>query len=72
LSFADDLFNAENIAHLNDEYKNNSPFKYAVVDHLFQNDLLENVKNECLRELDFTTKETDIYKVDISLALHSI
>ncbi|KAF8345556.1 nuclear protein [Amanita rubescens] len=63
-SFADGLFNAENIAHLNDEYKNNFPFKHAVVDHLFQNNLLENVKNECLRELDFTTKETDIYKVN--------
>lgn len=72
LPFADGLFSPDHIARLNADYKNNSPFKYAVLDRLFQNDLLENVKDECLRELSFTTKETDIYKVDISLAIRPI
>lgn len=71
LHFADGLFSPDHVARLNADYKTNSPFKYAVLDRLFQNDLLENVKDECLRELSFTTKETDIYKVDISLALQS-
>ncbi|KIL70375.1 hypothetical protein M378DRAFT_67391 [Amanita muscaria Koide BX008] len=62
--FADGLFDHDNTAKLHKTYVSNSPFKYAIIDHLFQNDLLEKVKDECLSELNFTTKETDIYKIN--------
>ena len=65
-NFADGLFDPDNISRLQNSYRNNKPFNHAIVDRLFQNDLLEKVKDECLSELNFTTKETDIYKVDRS------
>lgn len=61
--FANDLFDHNNIASLNSSYLENEPYKYAIVDTLFQDDLLKKVKDECLTELSFTEKETDIYKV---------
>lgn len=39
------------------------PFKHVCVPTLFQDDLLEAVKDECINELSFSEKETDIYKV---------
>ncbi|KAF9476977.1 hypothetical protein BDN70DRAFT_862390 [Pholiota conissans] len=62
--FANDLFDHNNIARLNSDYVASTPFKYVVVDKLFQDDLLKQVKDECLSELSFTEKETDIYKVN--------
>ncbi len=68
--FANDLFDHNNIIRLNSSYVDSTPFKYAVVEKLFQDDLLKTVKDECLSELSFTEKETDIYKVSsLSLAL---
>lgn len=61
--FHNGLFEHDNISRLHSSYDTSTPFKYAVVDKLFQHDLLVNVKDECLRELSFTEKETDIYKV---------
>lgn len=61
--FANDLFDHNNIARLNLDYLASAPFKYAVVEKLFQDDLLQKVKDECVSELNFTEKETDIYKV---------
>ena len=61
--FANDLFDKDNIALLNSDYISNIPFKYGVVEKLFQDDLLKQVKDECLSELNFAEKETDIYKV---------
>jgi hypothetical protein len=62
-SFAKTLFDHNNIARLNSDYHQATPFKYAVVEKMFQEDLLRKVKDECLSELSFTGKETDIYKV---------
>ncbi|KAF9057787.1 Oxoglutarate and iron-dependent oxygenase degradation C-term-domain-containing protein [Panaeolus papilionaceus] len=62
--FANNLFDHNNIARLNADYQNSQPFNYAVVEKLFQDDLLRNVKDECLADLNFTEKETDIYKVN--------
>ncbi|KIY52290.1 hypothetical protein FISHEDRAFT_35504 [Fistulina hepatica ATCC 64428] len=62
--FASDLFGHNNIARLRSSYEASKPFHYAVVDKLFQDELLKNVKDECLSELNFTEKETDIYKVN--------
>lgn len=61
--FANDLFEDSNITRLHSAYGDSTPFKYAVVEKLFQEDLLRAVKDECLSELSFTEKETDIYKV---------
>lgn len=58
-----DVFDHSNIARLHTAYNSSSPFKYALVDRLFQDELLKSVKEECLGELSFTEKETDIYKV---------
>jgi hypothetical protein len=62
--FSSSLFDHNNIARLNSDYLENTPFKYAVVEKLFQDELLKSVKDECLAELNFTLKETDIYKVN--------
>ncbi|KAJ7693866.1 nuclear protein [Mycena rosella] len=62
--FAEGVLNHTSIAQLHSGYASNEPFKYAVVEKLFQDDLLQKVKDECLSELSFTEKETDIYKVN--------
>ena len=60
--FAPDLFGPSNIHRLHTEYDTSGPFKHVVVDKLFQDDLLQRVKDEALSELSFSEKETDIYK----------
>jgi prolyl 3-hydroxylase /prolyl 3,4-dihydroxylase len=60
--FAYEIFNHNHIAKLHTDYFDSSPFKHVVVDKLFQDELLVKVKDECLR-LNFTEKETDIFKV---------
>ncbi|KAG5639711.1 hypothetical protein H0H81_005894 [Sphagnurus paluster] len=62
--FAAGLFDHTTTAKLHAAYVANQPFKYAVVENLFHDELLKNVKDECLSELSFTEKETDIYKVN--------
>lgn len=61
--FATDLLEPASVDRLHDEYTKSEPYKHVVVEKLFQDDLVEKVKNECIRELSFTEKETDIYKV---------
>lgn len=61
--FAEGLFDDANVNRLNSEYHESKPFLHAVVDKLFQDDLLSLVKDECLKELCFTEKQTDIYRV---------
>ena len=61
--FAPDLFDAENVGKLAASYSKSEPFKHALIEKLFRDDLLQQVKDECLSELHFTEKETDIYKV---------
>ena len=61
--FAPDLFGPSNIHRLHTEYDASAPFKHVVVEKLFQDDLLQKVKDESLAELSFSEKETDIYKV---------
>jgi hypothetical protein len=61
--FAPDLLDADNVDRLATSYASSEPFKHALVDKLFRDDFLQKVKDECLSELHFTEKETDIYKV---------
>ncbi|KAI0315974.1 Oxoglutarate and iron-dependent oxygenase degradation C-term-domain-containing protein [Amylostereum chailletii] len=62
--FAQDLFHPNTVHRLNTAYGTSEPYKYALVEKLFQDDLLQKVKDECLSELHFTEKETDIYRVN--------
>ncbi|KAI0774132.1 nuclear protein [Fomes fomentarius] len=61
--FAPDLFGPSNIHRLHTDYDASGPFKHVMVEKLFQDDLLQRVKDEALSELSFSEKETDIYKV---------
>ncbi|KAI0307124.1 Oxoglutarate and iron-dependent oxygenase degradation C-term-domain-containing protein [Multifurca ochricompacta] len=62
--FTPDLFEAANVGRLVSSYSTSQPFKHALIEKLFQDDLIQQVKDECLSELHFTEKETDIYKVN--------
>ncbi|KAH6914664.1 nuclear protein [Coprinopsis sp. MPI-PUGE-AT-0042] len=62
--FANKLFEKDRVAGLHESYKTSDPYKYAVVDKLFQDELLRKVKDEIMGQLSFTEKETDIYKVN--------
>ncbi|KAH8834198.1 Oxoglutarate and iron-dependent oxygenase degradation C-term-domain-containing protein [Flagelloscypha sp. PMI_526] len=62
-AFAPGLLDHNSIARFNSFYSKAAPFKHAVVDQLFADDLLRKVKDECLNELSFSEKETDIYKI---------
>ncbi|KAI0347151.1 nuclear protein [Trametopsis cervina] len=62
--FADGLLGPQNVQKLHQEYATSEPYKYCKVEKLFQDDLLVEVKDECLSQLSFTEKETDIYKVN--------
>ncbi|KAJ1308582.1 hypothetical protein OPQ81_004281 [Rhizoctonia solani] len=57
------LLDEANVTGLNAQYAESGPYKHAVVPSLFSDELLKNVKDEILRNVSFTEKETDIYKV---------
>ncbi|KAF7964981.1 hypothetical protein HWV62_1276 [Athelia sp. TMB] len=62
-AFADGLLSPESVARLHTAYTQSQPWKHCVLDTLVKDELLERVKDECLSQLSFTQKETDIYKV---------
>lgn len=62
VDFYTGLFTLENVQQLHQAYATSEPFKYAIIERLFRDDLLKNVKDECMKELSFTERETDIYK----------
>ncbi|KZW04293.1 hypothetical protein EXIGLDRAFT_716273 [Exidia glandulosa HHB12029] len=57
------LLDQKNTASLRDAYASSEPFKHALVKKLFDDALLRTASEEIIRELHFTEKETDIYKV---------
>ncbi|KZV69202.1 hypothetical protein PENSPDRAFT_581205 [Peniophora sp. CONT] len=61
--FAPDILQPGTAQKLNGAYAESGPYKHAVVETLFRDDLLEKVKDEVLNEIAFTVKETDIYRV---------
>jgi hypothetical protein len=69
--FAPEVLDHDTIFRLRTSYLAAQPFKYAVVEKLFQDELLKAVKDECLSELNFREKETDIYKVRSSTSTAS-
>ncbi len=70
-AFASEVLDHSNISKLHQQYLESNPFHYAIVEKLFQDDLLKSVKEECLSELSFTEKETDIYKVGLTRWPHA-
>lgn len=55
--------NLQETAALHQKYQNSLPYKHAVVDDLFSPSLLRKVYHE-INQLQFTRKETDIYKIN--------
>lgn len=61
--FATGLLDETSASRLHEEYIASEPYKHVVIEKLFKDDLLRSVKEEILRNIHFTEKETDIYKV---------
>lgn len=61
--FDPNVIDTQNIQEQHSAYEESTPYKHAVIPRLFQEDLLVGVKDECITQLNFTQKETDIYKV---------
>lgn len=62
-AFVNNVFDKTSVAQLHTEYLASQPYKHSVLSELFEAELLQSVQNEITRELTFTEKETDIYKV---------
>lgn len=56
--FDDDFRN-----NLKKEVAESVPYKWGTINNLIDDDLLRNVRSEIMSEIEFTKKETDIYKV---------
>jgi hypothetical protein len=67
--FAANLLNASSVELLANQYRSAQPFKHVVIDKIFQESLLMKVKDEIIEHLNFTEKETDIYKAGPSVNL---
>lgn len=61
--FTSGLLAHTNALKLNQEYLSSEPYKYCIIDKLIDDALLTQVKDECIDQLSFTEKSTDIYKV---------
>lgn len=61
-NFYPNLFLNENILNLNKIYKNSIPFNFSIIKNLFDSKFLLKVKEELIKNVNFTEKETDICK----------
>ena len=61
--FSDGLFTAETIERYANQYATSKPWKHGVVTNLIKDSLLRNVRSEIKENIQFTPKETDIYKI---------
>lgn len=61
--FASGLLDERHAQRLHTEYAQSEPYKHIVIEQLFDDALLRGVKDEILGNIQFTEKETDIYKV---------
>ncbi|KAF2467477.1 uncharacterized protein BDR25DRAFT_62810 [Lindgomyces ingoldianus] len=62
-NFRKGLFDAKVLQQYTDFYATSQPYKHAVIQHLVDDTLLRNVRNEIRKNISFTPKETDIYKI---------
>jgi len=63
--FASGIFEPGKAEELHKLYINSEPYKYCVLEKLFDDGLLRKVKDECIERLSFSEKSTDIYRVRI-------
>ena len=61
--FQSHVFNKDFELNLKNSVENSKPFKWGTIKNLINDDLLRNVRKEIISEIEFTKKETDIYKV---------
>ena len=61
--FAPDIFTDNFKEKVKQSIAESFPYKHGVINPLIDDDLLRRVRDEILKELHFTKKETDIYKV---------
>jgi Rps23 Pro-64 3,4-dihydroxylase Tpa1-like proline 4-hydroxylase len=61
--FRKGLFNKDVLDAYTDEYATSAPYKHAVIRELVDDKLLRAVRDEIRNNVEFTPKETDIYKI---------
>ncbi|KAE8159339.1 Oxoglutarate and iron-dependent oxygenase degradation C-term-domain-containing protein [Aspergillus tamarii] len=61
--FRDGLFEPSEQQKYTEQYAESAPYKHGVIHPLIEPSLLRAVRNEIQEHLDFTEKETDIYKI---------
>ncbi|GIC85609.1 oxidative DNA demethylase [Aspergillus udagawae] len=61
--FRDGLFEPSEQQNYTKAYAQSGPYKHGVIHPLIEDSLLRSVRNEIQEHLDFTEKETDIYKI---------
>ncbi|TVY38160.1 Prolyl 3,4-dihydroxylase [Lachnellula subtilissima] len=62
-SFRKGLFDKETLEKSTNDYAESEPYKHTVISSLINDDLLRSVRNEIRENVEFTPKETDIYKI---------
>lgn len=60
------MFDKKVLDEYTTEYATSSPYKHAVIHELVNDKLLRSVRDEVQANVQFTRKETDIYKIDQS------
>ncbi|KAL3453091.1 Oxoglutarate and iron-dependent oxygenase degradation C-term-domain-containing protein [Aspergillus insuetus] len=63
LRFRDGLFDSAEQQKYTKAYSVSEPYKHGVIHPLIEDSLLRSVRDEIQAHLDFTEKETDIYKI---------
>ena len=71
-NFHSTLLNSSNVTALAQSYAASKPYKHAIVPQLFDRDFLSRARQEIVEQINFTEKETDIYKVRRSRPRNSI
>ncbi|PYH93914.1 oxidoreductase [Aspergillus ellipticus CBS 707.79] len=61
--FRDGLFQAAEQQKYTEQYAKSAPYKHGVIHPLIEPSLLRDVRDEIQAQVDFTEKETDIYKI---------
>ncbi|KAJ6010118.1 hypothetical protein N7499_004478 [Penicillium canescens] len=61
--FRDGLFDTAEQQKYTSEYAKSSPYLHGVIHSLIESNLLRSVRDEIQTQVDFTEKETDIYKI---------
>ena len=62
-NFHSTLLIPSNVTALAEAYAQSKPYKHAIVPQLFDRDFLSRARQEIVEQINFTEKETDIYKV---------